>query len=103
VSRHSCTSSSDPEFVTQVSEDLALLQLVRQQCASYAASYLRRGLFRADELFSISSVAVAGHSLDALGGPALSQIDLPPISYSGIPLPLAVTPEASPAAEPTTE
>jgi Beta propeller domain len=79
--------------------DPALLELLLQQCVSYSSAYLRRGLFRGNDVFSISTLAVAAHSLDALDGPPLSQVDLPDPYYSA-PVPLVSVPTSEPPASP---
>ena len=89
---------TDPEFLETLSQDPAFTELLLQQCASYNSVYLRRGLLRGNDVFSISSLDVAVHSLDALDGPALSRIELPDPYYYGVPVPLAPVP--APAVEP---
>ncbi|MEO8177654.1 MAG: beta-propeller domain-containing protein [Deltaproteobacteria bacterium] len=94
---------ADPELIAP-----ELLELLRQQCALYGLVSMRRGLFRGDELFSISTLAVASHALDALAGPPLTRVELPAAVYGGgrplptepMPAPIAQAPaEPAPAGD----
>jgi hypothetical protein len=86
----------DPVFLEQLENDPALRESLLAQCRSYNQAYVRRGLFRGDDLFSISSLNVAAYSLDALDAP-LSVVDLPQSYYYPVPIPL----DAAPAPAPT--
>ncbi len=82
--------STDPEFVATLDEEL--LALITQECTFYRLGTARRGLFRGDELFALSSVALTAHTLDALDELPLSRVDLPlPVIYPA-PSPAAPVP-----------
>lgn len=50
------------------------------QCRYYGQPQLRRGLFRGDDVYTITTLDVSAYALDRLGGPALSSAPLP-LSY----------------------
>jgi inhibitor of cysteine peptidase len=80
---------TDPEFLAQLEQDPALAESLLQQCRSYNQQYVRRGLFRGNAVYAVSSTSVAAYSLDALAGPPLSQVDLPSSNYFGFPVPVS--------------
>lgn len=81
--------STDPEFIALLEQDPDFEASLRQQCRSYMQPYVRRGLFRGNSLYSVSSTNVAAYSLDDLAGPPLSQIDLPNPYLSALAVPLS--------------
>jgi hypothetical protein len=86
--------STDPEFLEPIEQDPALAESYLAICRSYNLATVRRGLFRDDDVYSISTANVAAYALDALSGPPLSQVDLPS-SYYSYPIPIE-GPVASP-------
>jgi hypothetical protein len=90
----------DPEFREQLEQDPAAVESLLSQCRYYYQPYERRGLFRGENVFAISSAGVDAYALDALEGPALGGADLPAYGYYGYYGPVAVdAPVASPPAE----
>jgi hypothetical protein len=84
---------TDPENLAAFEQDEALSEALLQQCSSYNVASVRRGLFRGDDVYTISTSAVTAHALDALSGPPLSSIPLPsPFSFGPVAVPIASAP-----------
>jgi hypothetical protein len=92
----------DPAFIEQVQSDPVFQESIMSQCNQYYGSYVRRGLFRDDVVFAIATQGVSAHALDALEGPPLGAITLPPPGYYPVPIPvpepLPPPPEEAPEA-----
>jgi hypothetical protein len=95
---------TEPEFLESLDEGLG--EVLLQECSYYQFDAMRRGLFRGEQVFALSSFALTAHSLDALGE-TISRVDLPqpqPQPGPGVrpspqPVPIDVVPESEPAAE----
>jgi hypothetical protein len=98
-----------PEFLAQLAEDPITRAYILEQCTYYAQPSVRRGLFRADDVYAITSRSVAAYPLDALEGAPLSQVTLPAAYYyyyGGIPMapiPVDTAPTEAPAESPPQE
>jgi len=89
----------DPAFLEQVRNDPTLQESILSQCSLYYGLYVRRGLFRGNAVFAVATQGVSAHALDALEGPALGSVTLPPpgyYTYPPLPVPVPL-PAASPA------
>ncbi len=95
---------TNPELLAQLEQDPSFLASLLEQCAYYSQPSVRRGLFRGDDVFAVTSRSVAAYSLDGLEGPPRSQVTLPPAYsyyYGGIPLsPVTDVSTEAPAAAP---
>jgi hypothetical protein len=69
---------NDPVFREELALNPDYADYLRSQCGYYNQPTFRRGLFRGEDLYAISSLDVAAYSLDALSGAPLSQAQLPP-------------------------
>lgn len=69
---------SDPDFLEQIASNPDSYSYIFEQCRYYSQPALRRGLFRGNDVYAVSTLNVADYSLDHLEGPPLSQVDLPP-------------------------
>jgi Beta propeller domain len=88
---------TDPEVLEQLEQDPAFAESLLQTCRSYNANYVRRGLFRGNDLYAIAQQNVSAYSLDALSGPPLSQVELPnPSYYYAYPYPIPLAGAATP-------
>jgi hypothetical protein len=84
----------DPSYLAALQQDAASYQAILAQCGYYQESF-RRGLFRADDVFAITTERVAAYALDQLQGPPLGQADLPvSYYYGGYYYPVSVPPSA---------
>jgi hypothetical protein len=86
---------TDPEYIEVIEQDPSFVASLLEQCDLYYQPVARRGLFRAGYVYAVSTRSVSAHALASLGGPALSQVDLPAATYSstpGIPVPVLPPP-----------
>ena len=89
---------SDPAFLEQVQNDPALQESLLSQCNVYYGLYVRRGLFRDNAVYAVATQGVSVHALDALEGPPLASVELPPPGYYSpppvaVPLPVPIPDE----------
>jgi uncharacterized secreted protein with C-terminal beta-propeller domain len=68
----------DPYYVQEFSSDPDTYSYIFEQCRYTGQPTLRRGLFRGDDIYAVSTLNVTAFALDQLDGPPLSQVDLPP-------------------------
>jgi len=68
----------DPYYLQEFSSNPDTYSYIFDQCRYYGQPTLRRGLFRGDDIYAVSSLNVAAFAIDQLDGPPLSQVDLPP-------------------------
>jgi len=76
----------DPAYVQQLSQDPSYSQYLLEQCRYYNQETFRRGVFRDDTVFAISTSRVAAYTLDDLEGEPEGEVDLPatyPYYYGG--------------------
>jgi hypothetical protein len=76
--------STDPEFLELLEQDPAFAESLLEQCRLYNQEYVRRGLFRGEDVYAIGGQSVTAYALDALSNPPLSQVRLP-LSYYNYP------------------
>jgi len=69
---------SDPSYLDEITANPDSYYYIFEQCRYYGQPSLRRGLFRGNDVYAISSLDVAAYALDQLAGPPLSQVALPP-------------------------
>jgi hypothetical protein len=78
----------DPAFLEEVVTHPDDYSYLFEECRYYAQPRLQRGLFRGDDVYTVTTLDVSAYSLDGLAGPALSSAALPPIDpYSYYPYP----------------
>jgi hypothetical protein len=79
---------TDPEFLEQLEQEPELAESLLDQCRLYNQEYVRRGLFRGDDVYAIGNLSVTAYALDSLDGPPLSQVVLSSSNGSVPPFPL---------------
>jgi len=87
----------DPALLEELEQDPEASASLLQQCRSFAGTSIRRGLFKEDEVFTLSTVALSRRDLAALDGPAESQIELPASTSPTLLTPLPT--ESAPTSE----
>jgi hypothetical protein len=87
----------DPALIEQLEQDPVASANLLQQCRSFSGTSMRRGLFKDDDVFTLSTLALSQRDLSALGGPAQSQIVLPAPTPSVLFAPLPT--ESAPASD----
>lgn len=76
----------DPYYLEQLSQDPSYSQYLLDQCRYYNQETFRRGVFRDDTVFAISTSRVAAYALDDLAGEPEGEVELPatyPYYYGG--------------------
>jgi hypothetical protein len=80
----------DPAQLEQLEQDPVASANLLQQCRNINGIGMRRGLFKGDDVFTLSTVALSQRELSALSGPALSRIELPaaapPVLFAPVPI-----------------
>ena len=69
--------SVDPALLEDVADHPDNYTYVFDQCRYYGQPQLRRGLFRGDDVYTVTTLDVSAYALDGLDGPALSSAALP--------------------------
>lgn len=77
---------SDPWIRQELEQSPDYAAYLLSQCSYYNQPTFRRGLFRGEELYAISTLDVSAYALDALSGAPLSQAVLPPAYPSYYPI-----------------
>jgi Beta propeller domain len=67
----------DPYYLEQLSQDPYYSQYLLDQCRYYNQETFRRGVFRDDNVFAISTRRVAAYTLDELEGEPEGEVELP--------------------------
>ncbi len=78
----------DPGFREELAQNPDYAAYLLTQCSYYNQPSFRRGLFRGDEVYAISTLDVAAYALDALLDAPLSTLTLPPAYPSYYPYPI---------------
>jgi uncharacterized secreted protein with C-terminal beta-propeller domain len=74
---------TDPAFLEQLEQDPAWRESILRECTYYDQESFRRGLFRADDLYAITTERVAAYELDQLDAPPVAEVELPDAYYGG--------------------
>jgi hypothetical protein len=71
--------SIEPALLDDLAAHPENYSYILDQCRYYAQPRLRRGLFRGDDVYTVTTLDVSAYALDRLDGPALSSAALPVI------------------------